>query len=140
MLKITTPTLAKGMKFPGKQKGKKYAVVTSIPDVIVTPVARVGTDDPVRAVYEDGKRVAMDMINPENLGLDQEVESSLGEHLSEGRNLGNRGVFWSKHNPPLDSELKAARKRMKKRYIMLLEQAQALSVSQAERGATSSRH
>lgn len=112
------------MTIPAKDKGT-YAVFTSFPSIMKFPVASVD-DAYVRASLLDGRRFCMDLINPDNLGLDQTFESKLKYLTSSGNNLGVKGVFWSLNNPPLPAEISAATKRMKKRYKRLLEEAGVL--------------
>lgn len=109
------------IKFPGRGK-KRYAVVTSLPQVVRYSVEDTNTDT-LHAVCTDGRRVAMDIINPDNLGLDQSPKKASYETGSENRDLGDKGIFWSTNNPPLEKELRAARERMKVRYKVLLERA-----------------
>jgi hypothetical protein len=40
--------------------------------------------------------------------------------------LGAKGLFWSLTNPPGKMQIKLAKKRMEKRYTMLLEQARTV--------------
>ena len=61
----------------------------------------------------DGYREATKMLNPMNPGTDQNFAE---EGFMAGGNLNNYGVFWSKHNPPLDEEVSAARKRMERKF------------------------
>jgi hypothetical protein len=117
------------VKFPGKGK-RRYAVVTSLPKCVVHIKDNVDSNE-IHGVYTNGARVAMDMINPGNLGLDQDEKSGEGINYSGnnsvGRDLGAKGVFWSIHNPPLEKELASARKRMKTRYKSLLQEAGVIS-------------
>jgi hypothetical protein len=108
-------------------KGKEFVLFTSIPEVIGIPKINTETLS-TDVLLEDGKRIAMDLINPDNLGLDQakvcRFTSSDGSN-----NLGKKGVFWSLHNPPLKSEVKAAKKRMEEFYKFLLEKAKVVELS-----------
>lgn len=115
------------VKFPSKGS-KRYAVATSLPENVMHPRYNVDSNE-VHGVYTYGARVAMDMINPGNLGLDQDEKPVQGDLTSQsmGRDLGAKGVFWSLHNPPLEKELAAARKRMKTRYKNLLQEAGVIS-------------
>jgi hypothetical protein len=110
-------SIIKMRTIPACSEDKDYAVVTSIPMVMLIPKDNVEsfTKD---FVLQDGRRVAMDFINPDNLGLDQNQEIRYGL-AGGGSNLSKSGVFWSTHNLPLKSELKAARKRMEAHYADL---------------------
>ena len=70
----------------------------------------------------------MDLINPDNFGLDQNQD--IKNSTSDGtRNLGAKGVFWSLKNPPGKLEVRLAKKRMEMRYKWLLEQAHTVQVT-----------
>ena len=108
------------LKVPACQDGEEYAVATSIPEIYRMPRANVDTNE-VQFYAMDGKRVAQDLINPQNLGLDQ---NETGPYwAAAGGNYNERGVFWSTHNPPLKTELKAAHKRLRKFYQDFLDRA-----------------
>jgi hypothetical protein len=113
--------------FPAAEEGEDYAVVTSIPRVMRYPKPNIesGVMD---IVFEDGRRIAMDLINPDNFGLDQNQD--IKNSTSDGtRNLGAKGVFWSLKNPPGKLEVRLAKKRMEMRYKWLLEQAHTVQVT-----------
>lgn len=102
-------------------KNEEYVVVTSLPAILRLPKVDVDKHE-FAYVLLDGKRAAMDLINPSNLGVDQDAGDN-GLSFSYGNNYGNRGVFFSEHNPPLKKDLRAAHSRMKKYYAGLLEKA-----------------
>lgn len=109
------------VKFPGRGK-KKYSIVTSLPMVVTHPRTSVDENE-AHGVFTDGRRVAMDIVNPDNLGLDQNNKTDVGNVTAVGRDLNAKGVFWSLNNPPTEKELREARTRMKARYKLLLEEA-----------------
>jgi hypothetical protein len=115
---VDNPVL-KVAKIPGRTLEEKYSVYTSFPMAMKMPKENVDNGE-VQFVFMDGRRFAMDLINPDNLGLDQDAK--LIYITSPGRDLGAKGVFWSLQNPPPKEAIDAARKRMVKRYKMLLEQ------------------
>ena len=121
--------ILKNVVLPECELGEKYQLAFSIPDLMV--LTMVSVDGlPVygkietQAFTQDGKRVAMDIVNPENLGLDQKLV--VMSSTSDGTDLGKRGVFWSLNNPPRASEIKAARLRMEKHYKEILEKISVL--------------
>jgi hypothetical protein len=118
--------ILKQVKFPAVEEGQEYAVVTSIPRIMRWLKQNVDSGQ-MEPVFEDGRRIAMDLINPDNLGLNQ--DELLGCGRFNGRSLGDMGIFWSPKNPPGKMEVKKAIKRMKKRYRFLLEQADAVQKS-----------
>lgn len=100
--------------------GLPYRLAFSLPgNVMQTKVDVV--DDTVSFYSISGKRVAMDIVNPNNLGLDQNEHMPYA--ISLGNDLGVRGVFWSTNNPPTEEELTQAKIRFRKHCKALLEQA-----------------
>ena len=122
------------LRIPAHKSGK-YTVVTSFPNPITFTKPLLDTDQ-IDLVPVDGRRFVMDLINPDNLGLDQDEvwnvlkpTSTYPWSVSEGCNLGQKGLFWSLSNPPAEKDIKAAYKRMANWYKGLLEQAYVLSMS-----------
>ena len=109
------------VKFPAAKEDEDYAVVTSIPRVMRYTKENIYTGH-VDIVFEDGRRIAMDLVNPDNFGVDQE-KPIWHAGTAEGRDLGAKGVFWSMKNPPGKLEVRLAKKRMEMHYKFLLEQA-----------------
>ena len=110
-------------------EGEEYAVVTSLPLVVVQPRPNVENGD-TEYLFIDGRRVAMDLINPSNLGLDQDTKTGVWSYAI-GNDFSKRGVFFSVHNPPLKKEVKAARKRLKDYYIDVIEKANIIRITSA---------
>jgi hypothetical protein len=77
----------------------------------------------------DGRRVAMDLINPSNLGIDLDAEYPHG--MAVGNDFSKKGVFFSLHNPPLKKELRAAHKRLKGYYTDLIDRANIIRLTSA---------
>jgi hypothetical protein len=63
----------------------------------------------------------MDILNPDNLGLDQ--DAVILNPTSIGNNLGEKGVFWSLNEVPTHEELQKAQKRMEEYYRRLVDKA-----------------
>ncbi|HZP06793.1 MAG TPA: hypothetical protein VFB43_17975 [Terracidiphilus sp.] len=76
--------------------------------------------------HVDGYREATKMLSPRNPGIDQNWDAEDG--INRFDNLNALGVFWSKHNPPLDSEVKAATARLEKTF-----RAELVSMNKIER-------
>jgi len=108
-------------------------MVTSLPNIVQLPLHNDDSLE-ITAVTMRGERLAMDLINPDNLGLDQNKGTDTTRPTGIGRNLGEQGVFWSLNNPPKKEEVDAAVKRMETRYKNLLEKAEALEKSQIFKG------
>jgi hypothetical protein len=100
----------------------EYSVVTSLPVVMALPITDLEAGV-INYIPMDGRRIAMDLINPSNLGLDQDWKFNGNNAWAIGNNLSERGVFFSTHNPPLKKDLKAAHKRLKAYYQDLVEKA-----------------
>lgn len=119
--------------FEGRDKNERYHKVASISDPknFVDNVAIDGQKDQHKVTTDDGKWVAMDWLNPQNIySLDQdyEVEGS----IQDGTNLLSRGLFFivRPFNPvkpgnvndlPTEDEIAAAEKRMGARYNALIQ-------------------
>lgn len=123
--------LIKNLHVPACKENEKYAVVTSLPAVMIQAKDNVDGNT-IDYLITDGRRVAMDLINPSNLGIDQDADFRWLERVSSvGNNFSNRGVFFSTHNPPLKKELKAAHKRLKGYYLDLIDRANVVRLTSA---------
>ena len=118
-------SMVRTLKVPACTEDAEYAVVTSIPAVYIYPKDNVDSNE-VDYVIFDGRRVAMDLIDPANMGIDQDSDWTWARTLSSGCNFSMKGVFFSTHNPPLKKELKSAHKRLKKYYTDLMDKANVL--------------
>jgi len=110
------------LKVPGNTSKKRYTMYTSLPQPLMLPRTFIDTGE-TTLHSTDARRVAMDIINPDNLSLDQTLDIKYNVHSAVGRDLGIRGMFWSLNNPPKKAEVDAAILRMEKHYKDLLEQA-----------------
>jgi len=108
------------VRIPANTTSKRYALYTSLPHTVAVPKCDLD-ENTIYGTPMSGARLAMDLINPDNLGLDQNEVFKFSTGV--GRNLGEKGVFWSLNNPPHRGEVTEAVKRMEKRYKMLLEKA-----------------
>jgi len=123
---VSRPPIAKEVRIPGRKAGQEYALVGRLPQPMWVPEGSVDSSQ-LKIGAEDARRFAMDIINPDNLGLDQ--DALIQNPMSQGANLGAKGVFWSLNNPPTEVELKAAKKRMEAYYENILLKAEAHAVS-----------
>jgi hypothetical protein len=124
--KISRLPLIKEMIIPARKEGEKYAVVTSLPSPFKFPKGNVDSND-IDIVVIDGRRMAMDIVNPDNLSLDQ--DAVITNSFSVGQNLGRLGVFWSTNEKPNETELAAATRRLEQHYRGLLTEARAVETS-----------
>ena len=125
---VSRPPIALKIKIPGRKVGEKYALAGQFPQPIWIPESTPDKPD-LSVVPQDAKRFAMDICNPENLGLDQDAVPDARFALSSGANLGKKGVFWSLNNPPTEQEINSAVNRMEKYYEYLLQEADAVAVA-----------
>lgn len=124
--KVSRMPLMREMLIPARKEGEKYAVVTRLPSPFKFPKGNVDSND-IEVVVLDGRRFAMDLINPDNLTLDQDAVVTGG--FSVGNNLGKLGVFWSLNAEPTAQELERAKARLEKHYRSILEEARAVEAS-----------
>lgn len=118
--------LLRFVKFPKVKAGEDYTVVTSIPRIFRYTKDSVDTSV-IGPMFIDGRRVAMDFVNTDNLSSNQKAIA--GEDFyrtSSGRDLSEKGIFWSLKNPPGKLEVKQAKKRMETRYKWVIAQMDAL--------------
>jgi hypothetical protein len=137
---VSRPPYIKRLEIKGCSPTDKCRLITSLPVPLIYPNPKV--DESAWGLeIEDTRRIVMDMINPDNLTLDQELQVSAAQAWSQGQNLGVRGVFWSLNGPgaskvwkdaheePTEEEIKKAITRMERHYKSLLEQARQVEVS-----------
>ena len=122
--------IVKSLTVPACPEDAEYTVVTSLPAVMIQPKDNVDNNC-IDYVLFDGRRIAMDLIDPANMGIDQDSDWSWARRMSTGCNFSMKGVFFSTHNPPLKKELKAAHKRLKKYYPDLMDKANIVRVTAA---------
>jgi hypothetical protein len=113
------------LKVLGNMSKKRYSMYTSLPQPLMVPQTNLESNE-TTLIPSDARKIAMDIINPDNLSLDQAKEIKDNAHSAVGRNLGIRGLFWSLNNPPKKAEVDAAVDRMEAFYKDLLEQAAIL--------------
>lgn len=135
---VSRPPLFRDVKIPGRVKGERYKLVTKLPQPVLVPKGNVDSND-VDVIPTDARRIAMDIINPNNLGLDQDAVLDPRFVFSQGNDLGARGVFWSFNGPgadkygrntePTEEEVKKAYTRLERHYNRILEEARAVETS-----------
>ena len=108
--------------------GERYALVTTIPQ----PVNQRWLDpasNQWRVDEHEARRVAQDVVNPENITLNPDASLAADKSFAEGNDYSKLGVFWSLNNPPTDLEIDKAIKRKEAFYRRRLDQARALEAS-----------
>ena len=125
---VSRPPIAQKITIPGRSAGKEYALAGRFPQPMWVPEGSVD-QSALRIDGQDARRFAMDIVNPDNLGLDQDAHLDPRTVLSQGANLGAKGVFWSTNEVPTKEELAAAKRRMETYYQNILTKAEAHAVS-----------
>ena len=124
--KISRLPVIKEMVIPARKEGEKYARVTKLPSPMKMPKGNIDSNE-IDIVIMDGRRMAMDIINPDNWTLDQ--DAVLTHSDSVGQNIGRLGVFWSLNEEPTEAELAAATRRLETHYRNLLTEARTTETS-----------
>jgi hypothetical protein len=125
--KVSRLPIIKEMIIPACKEGEKYARVCHLPSPMKLPKGNIDSND-IDVVVLDGRRMAMDIINPDNLSLDQ--DAVITGSFSVGQNLGRLGVFWSLNEVPTEKELADATKRLATHYRGLLTEARTVETSE----------
>lgn len=123
---VFRPPLLANLRITGRKPGQEYVQCARFPQPLLTPQGSVDNDE-ITIMPMDARRFVMDIVNPDNLSLDQDLVIAKPSNI--GNDLGKKGVFWSLNNPPTEAEVKAARNRMEKYYNYLLEKARATETS-----------
>jgi len=107
--------------------GQPWTLVTKL----AHPFQQPDNDDNGNLIARshDARRVAMDICNPSNTSLDQDLRLDPKFVLAYGNNLTQQGVFWSLNYPPTEEEVKKAVARKETYYRGLLEKARTLELA-----------
>lgn len=134
---VSRPPIIKLMTLVGKNptSTNKAVICARFPQPLTTMQSNVDSNE-VTPLLMDCRRFVMDLINPDNLGFDQ---NSQIEHITSiGNDLGAKGVFWSLNGPgalapnlqePTQQEITDAILRMEKHYRKLVEKANTVQAS-----------
>lgn len=95
---VFRPPLFANVHIPGRKAKETYSIAARLPQPLLTPQGSVDSDE-LSTNLMDTRRVVMDMINPDNLSLDQDVV--INNPTNVGNDLGKKGVFWSLNGPGL---------------------------------------
>jgi hypothetical protein len=125
---VARPPIAQKITIPGRTTNTEYALAGRFPQPMWVPEGSVD-QSALRIDAQDARRFAMDICNPDNLGLNQDAHINPRDVLSQGANLGQKGVFWSLNEVPTKEELAAAKRRMENYYTAILTKAEAHAVS-----------
>jgi hypothetical protein len=137
---VSRPPLIKGFVIPGREAGSpaKYKLAARFPQPLLMPKGNVDSNE-IDILAQDTRRFVTDIINPDNLGIDQDAVIDPKAVTSQGNNLGAQGLFWSLNGPgaskhgyleePTKEEIERAVVRMEKFYRYSLEQADSVAAS-----------
>jgi hypothetical protein len=123
---VYRPPILKKLRIKGREAGKQYIRCARFPQPLLIPHGNVDSME-VNLITMDARRFAMDIINPDNLGFDQ--DTVIANPTNIGNDLGKKGVFWSINEVPTEQELKGAVRRMEAYYNSLLEKARTVETS-----------
>lgn len=121
-----TEVTVDGKIVPGDEN-HRYRYITSFPHPTTTTKPNHESNE-FEHVPVDGRRFVIDMINPDNVTLSLDTIIKPEENFSIGNNYAPRGIFFSYTNPPEQSAVEAAYKRMEAYYVGLNEKAAALEL------------
>lgn len=135
---VSRPPMIREFKIPGRKDTERYAIATRLPQPVMIPKGNVDSNE-VDMVPTDCRRIAMDIIHPDNIGIDQDAFIDPKNSSGIGNNLGAKGVFYSLNGPgatqfggkeePTKEEIDRAYTRMEKFYQFKLDEARAMEVS-----------
>jgi hypothetical protein len=81
----------------------------------------------------DARRLAQDIVNPDNLTLNQDYKIDATRVYSMGNDYGRLGVFWSLNEKPTYEEIKKAVQRKEAYYRARLQEASILEMTAPRR-------
>jgi hypothetical protein len=121
------PPLVPHLSITELKPGERYAVVTKIPHPVNQQCMRENGERYIDS--HDARRVAMDIVNPDNLTLNQDTQPDPAKVFSQGNDYGRLGVFWSLFPEPTDEEISKAVARKEAYYRARLQQARMLEMT-----------
>lgn len=145
---VSRPPLFEGVKLAARQGRESCHFVGKFPQPLNVPKGNVDSNE-IDYVQQDVRRFVTDIINPDNLGINQ--DAFIEKSTSGGTNdLGAKGIFWSYNGPgnsdnktnpdgtvaaeePTQAEIQGAIRRMEKRYRFILNEAKTVEVSDPKR-------
>lgn len=119
------PFFPKGVPVPGRKENERYSFVMSLPEVLF-PIKFIPEEVTFVPLEISGVRVAVDLINPDNLGTDLDALVPPEQSFSIGNDLARKGVFYSLTKPPADRDVVAAENRLRKYYKDVFDKARSL--------------
>jgi hypothetical protein len=116
------------LKMRACPEGERYVHVAKIPHPFIEKWHDPDNGE-IRTRGTPGERIAMDIVNPANTGIDLDAALSEDQSWMDGGtdDYSRRGLFFSRNDPPTDDEVKKAYARMEKFYRAKLQQARVLA-------------
>jgi hypothetical protein len=118
---VYRPPLLSKLVIHACPEGQTYIKALRLPDIVNQCWQDADTGQ-ARTRGFDGRKVAMDVINPNNLTLNQDAAIDANTVFSDGNDLSKFGVFWSLNEVPTEAELANAKKKLEATLRQLLTQ------------------
>lgn len=117
---VRLPPIMPKVNIPACKKGERVNTPIKIPN-IVNQAWEDATSGELRICGTPGERVCMNIINPANMGTDQDVEIDVQyQQFHVGGDLSVYGVWYSRNEVPTDEEMVKPRAKMEKYYRKML--------------------
>lgn len=126
-LRRALPPLVPELDIAELKPGQRYTLVTKIGHPVMQPQMRENGERYVD--YHDGRRIAQEIVNPDNFTLNQDAPIDPTKTFSEGNDFGRLGVFWSLNETPTHEEIAKAVARKEAFYRARLDQARVVETS-----------
>jgi len=125
---VTRPPHCPNIRIPACPDDEPYILAIKFPNITHLKDIRAESGE-TDLIPQYGERMAMDIINPSNLGVDMWAQPPADQAWLDGGSddLSRRGVFWTINNPPTREELTKAKQRMEQHYHALIERANQIS-------------
>lgn len=142
---VQRPPMIRELKLVGRKDPQhkfdpktRAILCTRLPQPLLIPKGNVESNE-VDIIPFDTRRFAMDIINPDNHGINQEAYLEPKQTTSMGVDLGARGVFYSENGPgaskkgfleaPTDKEITDAEVRLDAFYRGLMNKADTVEAT-----------
>lgn len=107
--------------------GEKYKLVCRLPNPMNQYCMRENGERYMDS--HDARRLAMDIVNPDNLTLNQDFKLDPSRIFSIGNDYGRLGVFWTTTDKPTSDDLTKAIRRKEEYYRARLQEARKLEMT-----------
>jgi hypothetical protein len=121
------PPLMPHLEIPEIEPGQRYRLVTKIGHPVNQYQMRENGERYIDS--HDARRLAQDIVNPDNLSLEQDIQVDPARVYSQGNDYGRLGVFWSLLPTPKEEEIEKAIQRKEDYYRARLQEARKLEMT-----------